>query len=269
RKDNSLKILCEYKTELIILFDDFFRSQQLPKISPALHFLFQQTNLIDAHFYRCKVQEHTIQLSFLKDKNITLLRLDVFDDVTSEYITEDIKISEDCHVKFLKFLKTNFDQEIYDQLYTPEIFYEACKKVQSFYDHQDTLLNRKYREIDKKKGYLSKELKKLIKMNTYPELYNGQYQKIPYLSIDVNQDITWQNFKTSNTAYLQLCEKLSSFKITTNQLIQKTACCTTEKTTTNKFNVVFSYDGYYIKEFILLLPYNKSMEIYELNKQKI
>lgn len=73
RKDNSLKILCEYKTELIILFDDFFRSQQLPKISPALHFLFQQTNLIDAHFYRCKVQEHTIQLSFLKDKNITLL----------------------------------------------------------------------------------------------------------------------------------------------------------------------------------------------------
>ena len=23
RKDNSLKILCEYKTELIILFDDF------------------------------------------------------------------------------------------------------------------------------------------------------------------------------------------------------------------------------------------------------
>ncbi len=38
---------------------------------------------------------------------------------------------------------------------------------------------------------------------------------------------------------------------------------------TNKFDVVFSYCGDNIKEFILLLPYNKSLEMYELNEQKI
>ena len=38
---------------------------------------------------------------------------------------------------------------------------------------------------------------------------------------------------------------------------------------TNKFDVVFSYCGDNIKEFILLLPYNKSLEMYELNDQKI
>ncbi len=38
---------------------------------------------------------------------------------------------------------------------------------------------------------------------------------------------------------------------------------------TNKFDVVFSFCGDDIKEFILLLPYNKSLEMYELNEQKI
>lgn len=38
---------------------------------------------------------------------------------------------------------------------------------------------------------------------------------------------------------------------------------------TNKFDVVFSYCGDNIKEFILLLPYNKSLEMHELNEQNI
>ena len=79
----------------------------------------------------------------------------------------------------------------------------------------------------------------------------------------------WQNFKTSNIAYSQLCKKLSLFKSIPSRLIKKSAYCSTENTITNKFDVVFSYCGDNIKEFILLLPYNKSLEMYELNEQKI
>ncbi|ETI74673.1 hypothetical protein Q460_18450, partial [Escherichia coli ATCC BAA-2219] len=51
----------------------------------------------------------------------------------------------------------------YPQLYTPEIFYEACRNLQSFYDHQETSQNAKYSAIDKKKSHLNQEIKKLIK----------------------------------------------------------------------------------------------------------
>ena len=54
-----------------------------------------------------------------------------------------------------------------------------------------------------------------------------------------------------------------------SRLIEKSAYCLTENMATNKFDVVFSYCGDNIKEFILLLPYNKSLEMYELNDQKI
>ena len=63
--------------------------------------------------------------------------------------------------------------------------------------------------------------------------------------------------------------KLSLFKSVPSRLIEKSAYCSTENMATNKFDVVFSYCGDNIKEFILLLPYNKSLEMYELNDQKI
>lgn len=75
RQNELIKVFCEYKTEFLILFDDFFRSQDLPKPSPVLHHFFQYTHLRDAHFYRCKLIEHTVQFSFFKHKDITLLRL--------------------------------------------------------------------------------------------------------------------------------------------------------------------------------------------------
>ncbi|EFC1877349.1 type III secretion system effector EspX1, partial [Escherichia coli] len=130
RQNELVKVFCEYKTEFLILFDDFFRSQHLPKPSPVLHHFFQYTHLRDAHFYRCKLIEHTVQFSFFKHKEITLLRLDVFDDRTSECLSEEIKIYQECYEKFVKFLKANFNQEIYPQLYTPEMFYEACRNLQ-------------------------------------------------------------------------------------------------------------------------------------------
>lgn len=269
RQNELIKVFCEYKTEFLILFDDFFRSQDLPKPSPVLHHFFQYTHLRDAHFYRCKLIEHTVQFSFFKHKDITLLRLDVFDDRTSECLSEEIKIYQECHEKFIKFLKVNFSQEIYSQLYIPEIFYEACKHLQSFFYHQETSQNAKYSETDKKKSHLNQEIKKLIKKNIFPELYNDQCNKIPSSSIDDNQGIIWQNFKTSNIAYSQLCEKSALFKSTSSRLIEKSAYCSTENTMTNKFDVVFSYCGDNVKEFILLLPYNKSLEMYELNDQKI
>ncbi|HDK1048885.1 TPA: pentapeptide repeat-containing protein, partial [Escherichia coli] len=73
RQNELVKVFCEYKTEFLILFDDFFRSQDLPKPSPVLHHFFQYTHLRDAHFYRCKLIEHTVQFSFFKHKEITLL----------------------------------------------------------------------------------------------------------------------------------------------------------------------------------------------------
>ncbi|EHR8719191.1 type III secretion system effector EspX1, partial [Escherichia coli] len=264
RQNELVKVFCEYKTEFLILFDDFFRSQHLPKPSLVLHHFFQYTHLRDAHFYRCKLIEHTVQFSFFKHKGITLLRLDVFDDRTSECLSEEIKIYQECYEKFVKFLKANFNQEIYPQLYTPEIFYEACRNLQSFYDHQETSQNAKYSAIDKKKSYFNKEIKNLIKKNIYPELYNEQCNKIPSSSIDDNQGIIWQNFKTSNIAYSQLCEKSALFKSISSRLIEKSAYCSAENTMTNKFEVVFSYCGDNVKEFILLLPYNKSLEMYEL-----
>ena len=75
-----------------------------------------------------------------------------------------------------------------------------------------TSQNAKYSAIDKKKSHLNQEIKKLIKKNIFPELYNEQCNKIPSSSKDDNQKITWQNFKTSNSAYSKLCGKLSLFK---------------------------------------------------------
>ena len=68
RQNELIKVFCEYKTEFLILFDDFFRSQDLPKPSPVLHHFFQYTHLRDAHFYRCKLIEHTVQFYFLNTK---------------------------------------------------------------------------------------------------------------------------------------------------------------------------------------------------------
>ncbi|HBB6597434.1 TPA: pentapeptide repeat-containing protein, partial [Escherichia coli] len=85
-----------------------------------------------------------------------------FDDRTSECLSEEIKIYQECYEKFVKFLKANFNPEIYPQLYTPEIFYEACRNLQSFYAHQETSQNAKYSAIDKKKSHLNQEIKKLI-----------------------------------------------------------------------------------------------------------
>ncbi len=45
RQNELVKVFCEYKTEFLILFDDFFRSQDLPKPSPVLHNFFQYTHL--------------------------------------------------------------------------------------------------------------------------------------------------------------------------------------------------------------------------------
>lgn len=76
RQNELVKVFCEYKTEFLILFDDFFRSHNLPKPSPVLHHFFQYTHLRDAYFYRCKLIEHTVQFYFFfKHKGITLLRL--------------------------------------------------------------------------------------------------------------------------------------------------------------------------------------------------
>ena len=68
RQNELVKVFCEYKTEFLILFDDFFRSQDFPKPSPVLHHFFQYTHLRDAHFYRCKLIEHTVQFYFLNTK---------------------------------------------------------------------------------------------------------------------------------------------------------------------------------------------------------
>ncbi len=40
RQNELVKVFYEYKTEFLILFDDFFRSQHLPKPSPVLHHFF-------------------------------------------------------------------------------------------------------------------------------------------------------------------------------------------------------------------------------------
>ena len=40
RQNELVKVFCEYKTEFLILFDDFFRSHNLPKPSPVLHHFF-------------------------------------------------------------------------------------------------------------------------------------------------------------------------------------------------------------------------------------
>lgn len=144
RQNELVKVFCEYKTEFLILFDDFFRSQHLPKPSPVLHHFFQYTHLRDAHFYRCKLIEHTVQFSFLQHQNITLLSLYVFDDRTNKYISDNIKISHDCYLKFINFLKINFNQEIYSNLYTPETFYEACNNLQSFYERLEISQNGKH-----------------------------------------------------------------------------------------------------------------------------
>lgn len=269
RQNELVKVFCEYKTEFLILFDDFFRSQDFPKPSPVLHHFFQYTHLRDAHFYRCKLIEHTVQFYFLNTKASHYLDWMFLMTETSECLSEEIKIYQECYEKFVKFLKANFNPEIYPQLYTPEIFYEACRNLQSFYAHQETSQNAKYSAIDKKKSHLNQEIKKLIKKNIFPELYNEQCNKIPSSSKDDNQKITWQNFKTSNSAYSKLCGKLSLFKSVPSRLIEKSAYCSTENMATNKFDVVFSYCGDNIKEFILLLPYNKSLEMYELNDQKI
>ena len=162
----------------------------------------------------------------------------------------DIRGSQILDLLIVKFLKANFNPEIYPQLYTPEIFYEACRNLQSFYAHQETSQNAKYSAIDKKKSHLNQEIKKLIKKNIFPELYNEQCNKIPSSSKDDNQKITWQNFKTSNSAYSKLCGKLSLFKSVPSRLIEKSAYCSTENMATNKFDVVFSYCGDNIKEFI-------------------
>ncbi|HGU0686034.1 TPA: pentapeptide repeat-containing protein, partial [Escherichia coli] len=87
RQNELVKVFCEYKTEFLILFDDFFGSHNLPKPSAVLHHFFQYTHLRDAYFYRCKLIEHTVQFYFFKHKGITLLRLDVFDDRTSECLS--------------------------------------------------------------------------------------------------------------------------------------------------------------------------------------
>ena len=68
RQNELVKVFCEYKTEFLILFDDFFRSQDFPKPSPVLHHFFQYTHLRDAHFYRCKLIEHTVQFYCLNTK---------------------------------------------------------------------------------------------------------------------------------------------------------------------------------------------------------
>lgn len=68
RQNELVKVFCEYETEFLILFDDFFRSQDFPKPSPVLHHFFQYTHLRDAHFYRCKLIEHTVQFYFLNTK---------------------------------------------------------------------------------------------------------------------------------------------------------------------------------------------------------
>ncbi|EEW3215661.1 hypothetical protein EAY63_09855, partial [Escherichia coli] len=68
RQNELVKVFCEYKTEFLILFDDFFRSQDFPKPSPVLHHFFRYTHLRDAHFYRCKLIEHTVQFYFLNTK---------------------------------------------------------------------------------------------------------------------------------------------------------------------------------------------------------
>ncbi len=206
RQNELVKVFCEYKTEFLILFDDF-RSQDFPKPSPVLHHFFQYTHLRDAHFYRCKLIEHTVQFYFLNTKASHYLDWMFLINRTSECLSEEIKIYQECYEKFVKFLKANFNPEIYPQLYTPEIFYEACRNLQSFYAHQETSQNAKYSAIDKKKSHLNQEIKKLIKKNIFPELYNEQCNKIPSSSKDDNQKITWQNFKTSNSAYSKLCGK--------------------------------------------------------------
>ncbi|VCY81870.1 hypothetical protein BANRA_00497 [Escherichia coli] len=161
RQNELVKVFCEYKMEFLILFDDFLEAITcLNHLQSFIIFsIYSSERCI---FYRCKLIEHTVQFYFFKHKGITLLRLDVFDDRTSECLSEEIKIYQECHEKFVNFLKANFNQEIYPQLYTPEIFYEACRNLQSFYDHQETSQNAKYSAIDKKKVILTKS-KSLLK----------------------------------------------------------------------------------------------------------
>ena len=93
RQNELVKVFCEYKTEFLILFDDFFRSHNLPKPSPVLHHFFQYTHLRDAYFYRCKLIEHTVQFYFFKHKGITLLREGANKQVISSQADSLIKIS--------------------------------------------------------------------------------------------------------------------------------------------------------------------------------
>ena len=119
RQNELVKVFCEYKTEFLILFDDFFRSHNLPKPSPVLHHFFQYTHLRDAYFYRCKLIEHTVQFYFFKHKGITLLRLDVFDDRTSECLSEENAYKVDLKLG-AKVTWVNLNRLIIDYFITPK-----------------------------------------------------------------------------------------------------------------------------------------------------
>ena len=73
RQNELVKVFCEYKIEFLILFDDFFRSHNLPKPSPVLHHFFQYTHLRDAYFYRCKLLDWMFLMT--EQANVFLKRL--------------------------------------------------------------------------------------------------------------------------------------------------------------------------------------------------
>ncbi len=79
----------------------------------------------------------------------------------------------------------------------------------------------------------------------------------------------WQRLKTSNLHIHNYVKNYLYLKAYPQWINKKISLLSrTENTITNKFDVVFSYCGNNVKEFILLLPYNKSLEMHELNEQK-
>ncbi len=68
RQNELVKVFCEYKTEFLILFDDFLEAITCLNHLQSFIIFFQYTHLRDAYFYRCKLIEHTVQFYFLNTK---------------------------------------------------------------------------------------------------------------------------------------------------------------------------------------------------------
>ena len=106
---------------------------------------FQYTHLRDAHFYRCKLIEHTVQFYFLNTK-------------ASHYLDWMFLMTEQANVflKRLRYIKNAMKNSL-------SYFMRPAEISSHFMLIRMTSQNAKYSAIDKKKSHLNQEIKKLIK----------------------------------------------------------------------------------------------------------